>query len=69
MADIAFIATGSFTDSHIQEHLFLTEHINKRLTIIQIFIIVYNPKLRKIKKFDRAFDQFDQFLTNLKLKI
>ena len=36
------LATGSFTDSHFQEHLFLTEHINKRLIIIQIVIIVYN---------------------------
>ena len=69
MADIAFIATGSFTDSHIQEHLFLTEQNNKRLTIIQIVIIVYNSKWRKIKKFDRAFDQLGQFLTSLKLKI
>ena len=36
------IATGSFTDNHFHEHLFLTEHINKRQTLIQIVIIVYN---------------------------
>ena len=36
------LATGSFTESHFQDHLFLTEHINKRLIIIQIVIIVYN---------------------------
>ena len=29
----------------------------------------YNSKWRKIKKFNKAFDQLDQFLTNLKLKI
>ena len=31
------------------------------LTIIQIFIIVYNLKQRKRKKFNKAFDQLDQF--------
>ena len=40
---------------------FLTEHINRRLTIIQIVIIVYNSKQRKRKKFNKAFDQLDQF--------
>ena len=39
------------------------------MTIIQIVIIVYNSKRRKIKKLNKAFDQPDQFLTNLKLKI
>ena len=48
---------------------FLTEHINRRLTIIQIVIIAYNSKQRKRKKFNKAFDQLDQFLNNLKLKI
>ena len=48
---------------------FLTEHINRRLTIIQIVIIVYNSQRRKTKKFHKAFDQLDQFLTNLKLSI
>ena len=47
---------------------FLTEHINRRLTIIQIVIIVYNSKRRKRKKLNKAFDQLDQFLNNLKLK-
>ena len=33
-------------------------------------MIVYNSKQKtKTKKFNRVFDQFDQFLTSLKLKI
>ena len=48
---------------------FLTEHINRRLTIIQIVIIVYNSKRRKRKKLNKAFDQLNQFLNNLKVKI
>ena len=49
----------------LQLHLFM----NRRLTIIQIVIIVYNSKRRKTKKFNKAFDELDQFVTNLKLKI
>ena len=49
----------------LQLHLFM----NRRLTIIQIVIFLYKSKRRKTKKFNKAFDELDQFLTNLKLKI
>ena len=37
--------------------------------MIIIVIIAYYLKRRKTKKFNRAFDQIDQFLTYLKLKV
>ena len=39
------LAAGSFTDNHFQEHLFLTEHINRRLTF-SVFIIQSEEKQR-----------------------
>ena len=63
-------AADCFIDSHFQEHFFLTKHIHKKLTIIQITVTVYNSKQRKTKKFNRAFDEFDQFwpIWNLQYK-
>ena len=63
------LPSGSFTDSHFQEHLFLTENI-KKLTIIRIVItaiIVYNTKQRKTKKLNRAFDQCESQKSNINI--
>ena len=66
LAAIAFYNLWQLCRQPFLRAPFLTEHINKILTIIQIAVIVYNSKRRKTKKFDRA---FDQLLTNLKRKI
>ena len=45
--------------------MFSTEHINKRLSF-SVFIIL---KWRKTKKFNRAFNQYQDYFFDLKLKI
>ena len=45
--------------------MFSTEHINKRLTF-SVFII---SEWRKTKKFNRAFNQYQDYFFDLKLKI
>ena len=39
------LAAGSFTDNRFQEHFFLTEHIDKRLSFL-VFIIQSEEKQR-----------------------
>ena len=69
LAAIAFISYWQLCRQLFSRTPFLKEHINKRLTIIQIVKIVYNSKQRKTKKFNRAFDQYQDCFFDLKLKI
>ena len=72
LAAITFISCWQLYRQPFSRGTFLTENINKKVTIIQIiaiFIIVYNSKQRKPKKFNRAFDQFEIENINIPPKI
>ena len=64
LAATAFICCWQLYRQPFSRTPFLTELISKT-----DFLGVQNSKQRKTKKFHNAFDQFDQFLTSLKLKI
>ena len=71
LAAITFISCWQLYRQAFSRGPFLTENINKKVTIIQIVIaiIVYNSKRRKPKKFNRAFEQFEIENINISPKI
>ena len=68
---ITFISWWQLYRQPFSRGPFFTENINKKVTIIQIVIviIVYNSKRRKPKKFNRAFEQFEIENINIPPKI